>query len=214
MASDLPLQMRSDTVVAATAQAAAFQPAVSWTAVFAGAAVSLAVSIVLTGLAAGFGMRVAFPGVASRASLAAFTPALGAWAMAIQVLSSALGGYLAGRLRIHWHSSVHEHEVHFRDTAHGLIAWAVSTVVGVVLAATILAPYAERLATVSMAMSDVLPTSADAVLRAQRDADIAAQSSFFMAIGLMLSAFTAAVAAALGGLRTEEMRLKASALPI
>jgi hypothetical protein len=43
------------------------------------------------------------------------------------MLASTVGGYLAGRLRARW-STVHEHEIYFRDTAHGFLAWAVATV--------------------------------------------------------------------------------------
>ena len=180
---------------------------VSWGAVLAGAVVALALSLVLTGLAAGFGMRLGYGGLASRASLEAFTPALGAWMIAVQVVSAGLGGYLAGRLRSPW--AIHSDEAHFRDTAHGLLAWAVSTVAGVLLAATVMGPYAEHLAGPATAMSGLGLSSMDIALRAQRDANIAAQCAFFVALGMLLSAFTAAVAAAIGGLRSQEMHLKA-----
>ena len=39
-----------------------------------------------------------------------------------------MGGYLAGRLRTKW-VHVHTDEVYFRDTAHGLLVWAVGLVV-------------------------------------------------------------------------------------
>jgi len=42
--------------------------------------------------------------------------------------SSALGGYLAGRLRTKW-TNIHSDEVYFRDTAHGFLAWSVAVVV-------------------------------------------------------------------------------------
>jgi hypothetical protein len=44
----------------------------------------------------------------------------------VQLLASVLGGYLAGRLRTRW-VTVHTDEVFFRDTAHGFLAWALST---------------------------------------------------------------------------------------
>ena len=40
--------------------------------------------------------------------------------------ASAIGGYIAGRLRTKW-VGVHTHEVYFRDTAHGFLAWSVAT---------------------------------------------------------------------------------------
>ncbi len=118
---------------------------------------------------------------------------------------------------------MHTDEVHFRDTAHGLLVWAVSTVAGVVLAATVLGPYMARLdeplveaailqsaaaAPPASAAAPLAPDPAVAAATMERAAHIAAQASFFMAIGLLLSAFTAAVAAALGGLRRDEMHGK------
>ncbi len=172
--------------------------AVSWSAIFAGAVVAVATGLILTLLAAGFGLALGFPGLSTQASLQAFTPELGATAMAIQVICGGLAGYLAGRLRTVWLHS-HGDEAHFRDTAHGLIAWALATVAAVVLAATVLGPYAEHLAG-DLALS--APTTPDQTLRA---ANIAAQAAFFTAVGMLLSAFVAAVAARLGGLQTEEM---------
>jgi len=46
----------------------------------------------------------------------------------MQVIASALGGYTAGRLRTKW-ARIHSDEVHFRDTAHGLLVWAVGVVI-------------------------------------------------------------------------------------
>jgi hypothetical protein len=50
------------------------------------------------------------------------------WFIAVQLFASGVGGYLAGRLRTRW-VSVHTDEVFFRDTAHGLIVWAVGAIV-------------------------------------------------------------------------------------
>jgi hypothetical protein len=44
------------------------------------------------------------------------------------MLSSTVGGYLAGRLRSRW-QSVNENERYFRDSAHGFVVWAVATIV-------------------------------------------------------------------------------------
>jgi hypothetical protein len=51
------------------------------------------------------------------------------------MISSAVGGYLAGRLRTKW-TGVHSDEVYFRDTAHGLLAWAFASVLGATLLAS------------------------------------------------------------------------------
>jgi MFS family permease len=174
------------------------QSAVSWQAVFAGAVAALALSIVLASLAAGFGLRLVSPWPSAHAGFSGFTPVLGAWTMTTQVLSSALGGYLAGRLRTKW-LNVHTHEVHFRDTAHGLLVWAVATVAGAALVATVLAQPLE----VATAVADLDPALLQ--LQATRSANLAAQASLFMGIGLLLGAFVASVAAAIGGLRRDQM---------
>jgi hypothetical protein len=51
------------------------------------------------------------------------------------MLSSSIGGYIAGRLRSRW-IGVHSDEVYFRDTAHGFVAWALASVLGAVLLAS------------------------------------------------------------------------------
>lgn len=99
---------------------------VSWGAIFAGAVAAAALSLVLYLLGSGFGFAAASPwsdnsGVAL---------GLGAilWLTLTQLAASAVGGYLAGRLRVKW-ASVRTDEVYFRDTAHGMLAWAVATLV-------------------------------------------------------------------------------------
>lgn len=171
--------------------------AISWSAILAGAAAALAASFVLLALATGFGLKLAAPWPVAGGAFEGFNPTLGAILVTIQVLSAALGGYLAGRLRTKW-VDVHSHEVHFRDTAHGLIVWAVSTVAGVVLAVTVLAPASNHIAVqaAAAAVAQIEPVHAEA---------IAAQASLFMGIGMLLSAFISAVAAGLGGLRRDEM---------
>jgi hypothetical protein len=46
----------------------------------------------------------------------------------MELIASSMGGYLAGRLRTKW-VQLHTDEVHFRDTAHGLLVWAVGLVI-------------------------------------------------------------------------------------
>src|ERR1700744_3736687 len=192
--------MASDSVVVVETggTTAALKEPVSWPAIWAGAIVSVSVTIVLTLAGAGLGYSLSL-GVATRGSLSAFTPEVGAGAMVVQVLAGAIGGYLAGRLRVLWHG-VHDDEAHFRDTAHGLIAWALATLIVVALGTLVLAPYADALSA-QAAIAQVPPTPEEA----QRAANSAAQSSLFMAVGLLLSAFVAAVAARIGGMRNEQM---------
>lgn len=93
--------------------------AVSWGAIFAGAVTAVALTIVLFVLGAGIGY------LRDRPAEDALKAAI--WLIVIQWISSALGGYITGRLRHRW-LATHNHEVFFRDTAHGLCAWAAATV--------------------------------------------------------------------------------------
>ncbi len=167
-------------------------PAISWSAVIAGAVTSIAVALLLGALAAGFGFKLAAPWPNGGGVNPDFTPILGAALVAVQAISSGFGGYIAGRLRHRW-TNLHEHEAHFRDTAHGFLSWAVSTLAGVLLVAAV-APGPARMGVAALAQADPV-----------RGANIAAQMSLFMAVGLLLAAFMASVAAAIGGLRREEM---------
>lgn len=166
------------------------QSAVSWDAVLAGAATTVAILFVLLSLGAGFGLKMT-PRWPAGISADDFTPVLGAVFVACQIVASMLGGYLAGRLRTKW-LNVHDHEVQFRDTAHGLLAWATSVVGLLVLGALMAAP-------ATTASTDLTP--AEAI----RAGQIAAQISLFLGIGALTSAFSAAVAAAVGGMQRDDM---------
>ncbi|HEY0340111.1 MAG TPA: hypothetical protein VGC34_04840 [Steroidobacteraceae bacterium] len=102
--------------------------AVSWAAIIAGAVVAAAVSLVLLALASGLGLASVSPWPNSGASLTTFSVMTAVGLIVVQWLASAVGGYMTGRLRTKW-TATHTHEVFFRDTAHGFIMWALSTVI-------------------------------------------------------------------------------------
>jgi hypothetical protein len=112
----------------------AVSSAVSWPAIFAGTFAAVALSIVLTSLGAGLGLTTISAWPNSGASITTFTISAGIGLIVVQWLSSALGGFITGRLRTKW-TGVHTHEVFFRDTAHGFLSWALATIVGTVLLA-------------------------------------------------------------------------------
>ena len=101
--------------------------AASWSAIIAGAFAAAAVSLILLvlGSALGFASVSPWDGQGVSASTFAITTAI--WFIVMQWVSSAFGGYIAGRLRTRW-IGTDPHEVFFRDTAHGFVTWAVSTV--------------------------------------------------------------------------------------
>jgi hypothetical protein len=101
---------------------------VSWAAVIAGAFVAAALSLILVSLGTGMGLSSVSPWSNMGASTLTVGRAGIAWLILIQIVASAMGGYLAGRLRTKW-ATIHTDEVYFRDTAHGFLVWAVSLVV-------------------------------------------------------------------------------------
>src|SRR3569833_2263218 len=160
--------------------------AVSWPSIFAGALVAMATSAGLLTLGTGLGLAT------KGHSPTAFTIGAGLWLIVMQWLSSALGGYITGRLRTRW-VGVHTHEVFFRDSAHGLLAWALATVV-----------VAWMTASGTVAGDDtarVVDAVAEAGDHAQRSAGSVA---IFTAISMLIGAFIACVAADGGGRLRDE----------
>lgn len=100
--------------------------AVSWGAIFAGAAAAAALSLILLILGTGLGLSVVSPWANSGAAAATMGISTIVWLAFTQLAASGMGGYLAGRLRTRW-IAVHTDEVYFRDTAHGFLAWAVAS---------------------------------------------------------------------------------------
>jgi hypothetical protein len=110
---------------------------VSWGSIAAGAVAAAALALALLALGAGLGLSSISPWADSGVSASTFKIGAGIYLVIVAVMSSAVGGYLAARLRSKW-VGLHTNEVFFRDTAHGFIAWAFATLLsaGVLGAAT------------------------------------------------------------------------------
>ncbi len=108
---------------------------VSWGSIVAGAAAAAALSFILLILGFGLGLSAVSPW--SNAGVTAETISVSTivWLAFTQIAASGVGGYLAGRLRVKW-ASVHTDEVYFRDTAHGLLAWAIASLATATLLAS------------------------------------------------------------------------------
>ena len=102
--------------------------AASWASIAAGAVATAALTLALLALGAGLGLSSISPWADSGVSAATFKTATGIYLVLVAVMSSAIGGYLAARLRTKW-VGFEPDEVFFRDTAHGFIAWAFATVI-------------------------------------------------------------------------------------
>lgn len=112
--------------------AQAYVSAVSWPAIFAGAAAAATLSLILLLLGLGLGLSSISPWIQKGVSASSFGVSTIIWITVTQVTSSGMGGYLAGRLRVRW-AGPQVDEVYFRDTAHGFLAWSVATLATAVL---------------------------------------------------------------------------------
>lgn len=118
----------STATARADREANLFSSGVSWGAVLAGAFVAAALALIMLLLGSGLGFSAASPWANEGASAKTIGIAAMIWMVFVHLSSSAIGGYMAGRLRTRW-TDVHTKEVFFRDTAHGLTAWAVGIVI-------------------------------------------------------------------------------------
>lgn len=111
--------------------------AVSWGAIFAGAVAAAATTLLMIMVTTGLGFAAVSPYPGSGVSATTFTLLTAAWLIGVHALASSVGGYIAGRLRTRW-TGLHTDEVYFRDTAHGLLAWATGILAGGLLLGSVL----------------------------------------------------------------------------
>jgi hypothetical protein len=200
---------------------------VSWAAVTGGGVAIAALSTAFLALGSGLGFASVSPWPNSGASATTIGVAAVAWLILMQLMASAMGGYLAGRLRTRW-TSVHNDEVFFRDTAHGFLSWclaAVLTAAFVAMAATVMSSAAIGGATAG-ATANPAPTENDYYLDTMfrsngampLDPTTRAEASRILANGLATAEFPAAdrdylakVVAARAGVSEAEAQQRVSA---
>jgi hypothetical protein len=76
--------------------------AIPWTAIIGGAFAAATLSLILLAFGSGFGLASVSPWPHAGASVTTFTAMTAIWLVIVQWISSALGGYLTGRLRTKW----------------------------------------------------------------------------------------------------------------
>jgi hypothetical protein len=106
-----------------------------WGPVILGALAATAISIVLLTFGAALGLSGISPYPYAGLSAKAIAVLSATYAGLVMAASFGAGGYLAGRTRTVW-AGANAGEAHFRDGAHGFAVWALSVVVGGVLAAS------------------------------------------------------------------------------
>jgi hypothetical protein len=100
-------------------------------------------------------------------------------------------------LRTRW-VGTHTHEVFFRDTAHGLVTWAVATVLVAILFAGATASGVTAAAAGGAGNTALSPEAMEAARRA------AAQTAIYLSLSMLVGAFIASVSAAVGGRLRDE----------
>jgi hypothetical protein len=135
--------------------------AVSWPSIIAGAFVAASATLILITLGSGIGLASISPWHNHGVTVTTFAVTGAIWLILTQWVSAGLGGYIAGRLRTRW-VGTHTHEVFFRDTAHGLITWAVATVL---LAAVLSSSLMSGAGTAGRAVADVAAAGAQAAVQ-------------------------------------------------
>jgi hypothetical protein len=170
--------------------------AVEWASIFRGALAAFGVTVILLTLGPGLGLSTASPWSFSNPAPTTFGTAAAIWLVVTQWLSSAFGGYLTGRLRTKW-VGIRTDEVLFRDTAHGLLAWALATL----LMAALVTVGSAATAGVAAAAATQTPPSPEAAEQARK---IAVAFSFTTSLSLLIGAFVASAAGALGGFHRDE----------
>lgn len=102
-------------------------PYFQWSVIFAGIAIALALTVVLTQFGSAIGLKADSP-LRGEGSIASWgVIAAGIWILWTQLLSSLAGGYAAGYLRVPT-PELTPHENELRDGLHGLAVWAACTV--------------------------------------------------------------------------------------
>ena len=172
------------------------QSYVSWGAILAGAAVATAISVVLLQFGAAVGLAAITDITPDTAISAWGVFAIGFWLLWVQLLSSVIGAYLAGRLRYRL-SDATEQEVEIRDGAHGLLVWAVGTLLVVAGAAIVafwaaLAPGAADAVTPAAIVTDTPEILA-------REKTVTVLYAFFAGATSLVSAAASWFAATKGG---------------
>jgi hypothetical protein len=184
--------------------------AASWPAIFAGAFVAAAASLLLISLGSGIGFASVSPWPNRGISVTTFAMTTAIWLIVTQWISSGLGGYIAGRLRTRW-IGTHAHEVFFRDTAHGLVTWAVATVL---IAAVAAASVVSGVGAGARAASEGVSTMAQGLASSAQGAASSVSHAFAYDIDkLFRPAGTAAVALS-ADQRTEAAQIIGNALTV
>ena len=142
-----------------------------WSAIFGGAAVAAGASLTLNAFGAGIGLSLVSSAPSWREASAVTWLIAGVFLLFVSIISFAVGGYVAGRMRAPLNIDSAESE--FRDGMHGLVTWGIAVVLcallalGAAVAATSTAPSGTNTAQ-SVAGESIIATELDQMFRTGR----------------------------------------------
>ncbi len=105
-----------------------------WGAIIGGALIATALSFVLFAFGSGAGVASVSPYSFNNPSVTTLSITAAAYFCVVMIGSFLAGGYFAGRFRRLAGDTASAEETSFRDGAHGLLMWALSLLLGLVLA--------------------------------------------------------------------------------
>jgi hypothetical protein len=108
-------------------------PYLQWGPVIAGAFTAAALATVLHAFAGAIGLAVSSAAPTWRDASVGLMILSGVYLILVALASYGLGGYIAGLLRERFSNSAILEEVEFRDSIHGLLVWAVATLLTALL---------------------------------------------------------------------------------
>ena len=106
---------------------------IQWGAVFAGAVTAAALATVLHAFAAAIGLAVSSTAPTWRDASVGLWVLSGVYLILVALAAYGLGGYVAGLLRDRVAAVTRPDEIELRDNVHGLLVWAVATLITVFL---------------------------------------------------------------------------------
>ncbi len=118
------------------------RPYVDWGSILAGTVIATSITVVLSGFGSAIGLSMTSSFEGKGFSGVAIAVAIGLWVVWVAVSSLIAGSYLAGRMRRRAGDATPE-EVSVRDGVHGLVVWALSALIGVVIASMTVAGVAK-----------------------------------------------------------------------
>jgi hypothetical protein len=193
---------KQTTIVAEPATGAANISHVDWPAVAGGSVLAAAISIVLLQFGGAIGLSSQDFNAEQGVGAGLLALATGVWIVWVAAVSAMAGGYIAGRSRPRI-GDASEHAVEFRDGMHGILVWALSTLIAAVGLG--LAAIASGLVS-SAAVADPAPATSPELQAAL--ADYARRTGvvfgFATAAGSVLAAAVAWFTATMGGQHRDE----------